>query len=135
MYAMKPTMIWANLASEDLERTTTFYTDLGFEPNGIFEPKESASFIFAENELVINFFTRARIQEAVQGPVADARHQNEIIFSLSADSREEVEEWFEKVRNIGGTTFSEPHDYGIGYTFGFADPDGHKFNILYWPGM
>ncbi|RZK05665.1 MAG: glyoxalase [Flavobacterium sp.] len=131
---MKPTMIWANLASENLEKTISFYTDLGFMPNGTFT-KEGASFIFAENDFVINFFTKSRMEEAMKGTVVDARTQNEVIFSMSADTREEVEEWFEKVRNIGGTTFSEPEDYDKGYTFGFSDPDGHKFNILYWPEM
>jgi len=132
---MKPTMIWANLTSEDLEKTIAFYTDLGFEPNGRFDSKESASFIFAENEFVINFFPKDRIEKSMKGTVVDARTQNEIIFSMSADTRDEVEEWFEKVRNIGGTTFSEPEDFDKGYTFCFADPDGHKFNILYWPEM
>lgn len=132
---MKPTMIWANLASEDLEKTTAFYTDLGFEPNGTFDSKESASFIFAENDFVINFFSKERIGKSMKGTVVDAKTQNEIIFSISADTRDEVEEWFEKVRNIGGTTFSEPEDFEKGYTFCFADPDGHKFNILYWPEM
>lgn len=131
---MKPTMIWANLASEDLEKTIAFYTNLGFLPNGKFTT-EAASFIFAENDFVINFFTRPRLETAMKGTVADARNQNEIIFSMSADTREEVEEWFEKVRNIGGSTFSEPEDFEKGYTFGFTDPDGHKFNILYWPEM
>lgn len=131
---MKPTMIWANLASEDLEKTIAFYTNLGFLPNGKFTT-EAASFIFAENDFVINFFNRSRLETAMKGTVADARNQNEIIFSMSADTREEVEEWFEKVRNIGGSTFSEPEDFEKGYTFGFTDPDGHKFNILYWPEM
>ena len=131
---MKPTMIWANLASEDLDKTIAFYTDLGFMPNGTLT-KEGASFIFAENDFVINFFTKSRMVEAMKGSVVDAKNQNEIIFSMSADTREEVEEWFEKVRNIGGTTFSEPEDFDNGYTFGFSDPDGHKLNILYWPEM
>lgn len=32
---MKPKMIWANLAVSDLERTTKFYTELGFKSNDI----------------------------------------------------------------------------------------------------
>ena len=59
----------------------------------------------------------------------------EVIFSLSAVSKEEVNNWVEKIKSAGGTIFSDPQDYEKGYTVGFADPDGHKFNILYWPGM
>ncbi len=41
----------------------------------------------------------------------------------------------DKVKKAGGVIFSEPEDFEVGYTFGFTDPDGHKFNFLYWPGM
>ena len=51
------------------------------------------------------------------------------------NSKGEVTSWIKKVKSAGGSIFSDPQDYERGYTFGFADPDGHKFNILYWPGM
>jgi predicted lactoylglutathione lyase len=31
---MNPKMIWSNLAVSDLDRTTKFYTELGFKSNG-----------------------------------------------------------------------------------------------------
>lgn len=71
----------------------------------------------------------------MRGKVADTKHENEIIFSLSADSRENVDEWYEIVQKAGAKIFSEPENFQQGYTFGFTDPDGHKFNFLYWPGM
>lgn len=129
---MEPKFIWANLASSDLERTTQFYTALGFEPNGKMD--EGTSFFFGQNKFVINFFVEQRLKKDVNGNIAIPK-ENEIIFSLSAESKEEVNNWVEKVKSAGGTIFAAPQDYGKGYTFGFADPDGHKFNILYWPGM
>lgn len=126
--------IWANLVSTDIEKTTKFYTELGFKANGQFIVNEAASFFFGENNFVINFFTPQRLQKDVNGNISNPKDK-EVIFSLSANSKEEVNKWAEKVKSIGGTIFAEPQDYEIGYTFGFADPDGHKFNILYWPGM
>ena len=36
-----------------------------------------------------------------------------------------------EVRNAGGTIFPEPAEFGQGYYgFGFADPDGHKWNVF-----
>jgi predicted lactoylglutathione lyase len=131
---MEPQYIWANFASSDLERTTQFYTALGFEPNGEYKVNEGTSFFFGQNKFVINFFTEERLQKDVNGTIG-IRKDNEIIFSLSAKSKEEVNNWVERVKSAGGTIFSEPQDYEKGYTFGFADPDGHKFNVLYWPGM
>lgn len=126
-------MIWANLASADLERTTKFYTALEFESNG--GSKELVSFFYGKSKFVINFFTTERLEDFAKSKMADLEQQNEIIFSLSAGSKEEVDQWHEKVKKAGGKIFLEPQNYEQGYTFGFADPDGHKFNFLYWPGM
>ncbi len=132
---MEPKFIWANFASSDLEKTTAFYTALGFKPNGTYNTAEAASFLFGQNGFVINFFTEARLKKEVNGNLSVPLNGNEIIFSLSAKSKEEVELWVGKVKLAGGTIFAEPQNYEQGYTFGFADPDGHKFNVLYWPGM
>ncbi|WP_264550972.1 VOC family protein [Flavobacterium sp. N2038] len=131
---MKTKMIWGNLVTHDLQQTIQFYTNLGFKQNGQ-ETAELVSFIFAENNFIINFFVAKRFENALRGKLSNSRTENEIIFSLSAESREDVDSWYEKVKQIGGTIFSEPENYEVGYTFGFADPDGHKFNFLYWPGM
>ena len=56
---------------------------------------------------------------------------SEIIFTLSAETKDEVKEWEEKIREAGGTVFNEAGpDKTNHYGFAFADPDGHKFNIL-----
>jgi len=131
---MKTKMIWANLVTHDLQQTIQFYTNLGFKQNGQ-NTEEIVSFSIAENNFIINFFTTDRFKTALKGDLVNAKKENEIIFSLSAESREEVDLWYKKVKEIGGTIFSEPENFEQGYTFGFADPDGHKFNFLYWPGM
>ncbi|WP_433763807.1 VOC family protein [Flavobacterium ginsenosidimutans] len=131
---MKTKMIWGNLVSRDLQKTIQFYTDLGFKQNGQ-ETKELVSFVFGENDFVINFFAPKRLEDAIKGKLVNANNENEIIFSLSASSVEEVDLWYKKIKEIGGTIFSEPENFEVGYTFGFSDPDGHKFNFLYWPGM
>lgn len=131
---MKTKMIWGNLVSRDIEKTIQFYTDLGFKQNGQ-ETKELVSFVFGENDFVINFFAPKRLEDAIKGKLVNATNENEIIFSLSADSVEEVDLWYKKIKEIGGNIFSEPENFEVGYTFGFSDPDGHKFNFLYWPGM
>lgn len=129
---METKQIWANLAVEDLEQTTKFYTELGFKPNG--NSKELTSFIFGESNFVIHFFIKEQLKKFVP-KIADLTNGNEIIFSLSAKNKEEVDKWAEKVKKAGGKIFLEPTNYEQGYTFGFSDPDGHKFNVLYWPGM
>lgn len=129
---METKQIWANLAVKDLERTTKFYTELGFKPNG--NSKELTSFIIGDDNFVIHFFTKEQLKKFVP-EIADLSNGNEIIFTLSAKNKEEVDKWAEEVRKAGGKIFHEPAKYEQGYTFGFSDPDGHKFNVLFWPGM
>lgn len=65
--------------------------------------------------------------------MSDLNLGNEIIFSLSAESIDEVHQWLLAVKNADGKIFAEPQSFEKGYFFGFSDPDGHKFNVLYWP--
>ena len=128
---MEPKLIWANLASIDLERTTQFYSELGFTPFG--RTEEMTSFYFSQHKFVINFFPIANMETFTKSKMVNL--ENEVIFSISAESKEEVDQWYKKVKQAGGTIYAEPEPYQDGYTFGFADPDGHKFNFLHWPGM
>ena len=132
---MKARLIWGNLVSGNIKRTVDFYTALGFKRNGKSNDGEYASFFFANNDFIINFFTEERLSKPMNGGLSIPLTSNEVMFSISADSKEEVEQWVERVQAAHGTIFSPPQSYEQGYTFGFADPDGHKFNILYWPEM
>lgn len=127
---MKPKRIWANLAVNDLEHTTKFYTQLGFTSNGI--SKDLTSFLVGEDDFVLHFFLKNILQTNVKGKLADPKQGNEVVFTLSAESKEEVNLWAKKVQKGGGKLVSQPEEFGEGYYgFVFADPDGHKFNVFY----
>ena len=83
----------------------------------------------------MNFFRKDILQKNTRSEILDLKDGNEAIFSLSAESKEEVDGWVEMVKRAGGKIAFEPYEIGQGYTFVFSDPDGHKFNVLYWPGM
>jgi len=126
---MKPKKIWANLGVSNLERTTQFYTELGFKSNGSSE--QLTSFFFGDNEFIIHFFLKDILQTNTKVTLADLKNGNEIICTLSADSKEEVNSWAKEVENAGGTIVSKPEEFGPGYYgFVFSDPDGHTFNVF-----
>lgn len=127
---MNPKMIWANFAVSNLERTTAFYTQLGFKHNGA--SKDLTSFKFGDNDFIIHFFLKDVIEPNVKGKMADLQHGNEIVFTLSAESREQADKWAKEIEQAGGTLVSQPEAFGEGYYgFVFTDPDGHKFNLFY----
>lgn len=127
---MNPKMIWSNLTVSDLERTTKFYTDLGFRSNG--SSNELTSFFFGDNNYVIHFFLKDVLQKNIPGEITDSQKSNEVIYTLSAESKDDVNNWAKEVVNAGGKIISEPEEFGKGYYgFVFTDPDGHKFNVFY----
>lgn len=127
---MKTKQIWANLAVDNVERTVNFYDALGIQPNG--KPtKEIASFIFADNGFIIHFFEKSKLAKAFGSSEAELSSGNEVMFSISAESEADVHEWIKRAWTAGGTIFREPKRDDEGFLYGgFADPDGHKFNVL-----
>jgi len=126
---MKPTKIWANFSVKDANRTRQFYTQLGFTPSKQNNVPKLASFLFGDDDFVIHFFEQGSKIDEYLAPGATTT--SEIIFTLSAETETEVNEWAEKVKTAGGSIFHEVgRDENNYYGFAFADPDGHKFNVI-----
>jgi|ERR1043165_156642 predicted lactoylglutathione lyase len=131
---MNPKKIWANLGVSNLERTTKFYTELGFKPNGA--NNELTSFLFGDNSFVIHFFLKDVLQTNVQGVMVDPQNANEIVFTLGAANKQQVNDWAKEVEKAGGKLISQPEEFGKGYYgFIFTDPDGHRFNVFWMEGL
>ena len=126
---MKTKKIWANFGVSDLARTTQFYKQLGFKSNGASD--QLTSFFFGDDNFIIHFFLKDILEPNLKGQLIDTNAGNEIIFTLWADTKEEVDTWGKEIEQAGGTLVSQPEAFGPGYYgFVFADPDGHKFNVF-----
>src|SRR5688572_21549908 len=118
---MNPKKIWANLVVKDLDRTTDFYTALGFKSNG--RSADLTSFFFGESDFIIHFFLPGIIKKGFITEVTDSQKSNEIIFSFPAESKLIVNEWAKEVEKAGGKLISSPAEFGEKYYgFVFADP-------------
>jgi hypothetical protein len=139
---MKAKKIWANLSVANVEKSREFYQKLGFKSNESHNSEELTSFLVGDDDFVIHFFEKERFKTSLEGEIADLTRGNEIMFTLSAESKDEVNKWVEQVKKVGGTIHFDPqkdhkdlYDKNEFYTCVFSDLDGHKFNVFFKEGM
>ncbi|NHM33814.1 VOC family protein [Neobacillus terrae] len=125
--------LWLNLPVREPERAKAFYTQLGFRLNEQYASQDgSFSLIVGDNQVVLMCFPESVFRGFMGNTVEVSRQGTEVLFSLGANSRDEVDELALKVETAGGTVFSKPGERGGWmYGCGFADPDGHRWNMLY----
>ncbi len=77
-------------------------------------------------------FSEALFKGFTANGLADTSKGTEVLFSIDAESTEEVDAMAEKAVAAGGDLFSKPAlNQGWMYGCAFADLDGHRWNVLY----
>lgn len=124
--------IWINLPTKDLKKASEFFTAVGFTvqnvPGG---GDDKVSVSIGQKNVIVMLFAEETFKTFVDHRVADAAHGNEVLLSIGADSKQEVDEMIANVSQAGGTIYNKPHDQGWMYGAAFIDLDGHRWNVLY----
>ncbi|AOW15890.1 extradiol dioxygenase [Hydrogenophaga crassostreae] len=122
--------IFVNLPIKDMVRSKAFFTALGLNFNPRFTNEQGACLEIGEN-----FFAMLLVEPFFQGftkkPISDAHQSTEVLIALSLDSRAEVEAVMAKAIAAGATTPNAPVDHGFMYQHGFADLDGHQWEVFW----
>ena len=124
---------WLNLPVKDIKKSKTFFKNIGFRENPMHsEATHLASFFIGEKDVVMMLFPEKDFKNFTQNGIADTQKGTEVLFNIDAQSRKEVDEMAKTVRAAGGQIFAEPAEsQGWMYAFGFEDPDGHRWSMLY----
>lgn len=130
---MQPNNIWLNLPVQDMARAKTFYRAIGLRENPRHAGNDQVgSFLVGPHDFVIMLFPAGVFASYTDLPVTDTKASSATLINLGADSREAVDELAAAVRQAGGELYTEPQlVQGWMYIFGFADPDGHRWSVLY----
>lgn len=125
--------IWINLPVKNINRSVAFFLELGFSLNPNHgKSQESASIIIGKKNVVVMLFDEATFTRFSGNPLSNVVSGTEVLFSIDAESREEVDKMAGKVKEAGGAIYGGPaENYGWLYGFGFADLDGHRWNMMY----
>ncbi|MCP1132037.1 extradiol dioxygenase [Paenibacillus polysaccharolyticus] len=121
--------IWFNLPVKDVEKATSFFNAIGFKTTNV--GSERAMISIGQTTIML-FFPYATFEKFTGARAVDTSHSAEVIISIGADSREAVDSFIQNVERAGGGIFGKPGETdGWMYGAGFADLDGHRWNLLY----
>ncbi len=124
--------IWISLPVKDIGRSTAFFKALGFAQTPHGNSEASVGFMFGDSNVVIMLFLEQVFKSIVRTEIADTAINAEMLISIDAQSREEVDALADAVTEAGGNIFAPPGEsQGYMYGCGFTDPDGHRWNVLY----
>jgi predicted lactoylglutathione lyase len=109
--------LWLNLPVREPERAKEFYTQLGFRLNEQYSSQDgSFSLIVGDNQVVLMLFPESTFLGFTGNAVANSWQGTEVLFSLGANSRDEVDELALKAVRAKGSVFSKPGEMAVGCT-------------------
>lgn len=125
--------IWLNLPVKDIKVSKIFFKQIGFRENPMHAHSEHiGSFLIGEHDFVLMLFPENAFQHFAQTGISDTNQGSEMLINLDAQTRAEVDEMAQKVKNAGGRIFAEPAEVdGWMYAMGFIDRDGHRWSMLH----
>ena len=124
--------IWLNLPVKDALKSKAFYSQIGFKFLEERTTEQSACMLVGETNFVVMLFGEEMFKNFIQHPITDTKQSSELLVSIDAESREEVDALAQKAKAAGGIIFAEPaENQGWMYGCGFCDLDGHRWNVLY----
>ncbi len=123
---------WINLPVKDVQRSKEFFTRLGFKFNTRYgDQPNSASLLLGDKDVVVMLFDEPTFKGFTNTEIA-AQKQTEVLLSVDAQSKEEVDEMAKKAVEAGGASDHKPSEMK-GWMYGcvFSDLDGHRWNVLH----
>ena len=127
------TNIFVNLPVANLEETKRFFKGLGYSFNKQFTDNNAACLIIEDN--IYAMLVRAEFfkQFIPKRKITDTKKMVEVAVCLSADSRQQVDDWADKAISLGATEnkieMMEKQDSMYGRSIN--DLDGHVWEILW----
>jgi hypothetical protein len=124
------TKIFVNLPVKDLNKSKAFFAALGYTFNPQFTDDTAACMVISD-DIYAMLLTHEKFKQFTPRQIADASRSTEVLIALSCESRGHVEELVRKAVAAGGSNYADSKDYGFMYQHGFADLDGHIWELFY----
>ena len=105
---------------------------MGFPFNEQYSNPNAACMMIGAKPTVVMLFEESVFQNITQNRVTNTLLTNEMLISIDAQSKEEVDEMAQRAIDAGGKSEHIPVAME-GFIYGclFIDLDGHRWNVLY----
>ncbi|MFI1564552.1 VOC family protein [Streptomyces sp. NPDC020490] len=123
-------MIFVNLATDDVEASKKFFTELGYTINPQFSTDDCACVVISDT-IIAMLLSKQHYATFTKKEIADSRKTSEVLVCLSAESREKVDELVDRAITAGGSIAGETQDHGFMYGRAFDDLDGHTWEVVW----
>lgn len=125
------TSIFLNLPVKDLKKSISFFSALGWKQNTQFSDETAASIVISDT-IHAMLLTHEKFNLYSHGKtITDTATTQEVLISLSMDSKEDVHKVVDAAVQAGATEPEPMQDYGFMITRSFHDLDGHAWSVLY----
>jgi uncharacterized protein len=99
---------WINLPVKDIKKSKEFFTKLEFTFNPAYGNSDnSASLLVGEKNVVVMLFDEPTFKGFTNNEVANTNQTTEVLLSIDAENKEEVDEMAQKAINAGGTSLAK----------------------------
>jgi uncharacterized protein len=122
--------IYVNLPVEDLERSRSFWTKLGFSFNENFSDDKALCLMLNEGSIYAMLLKKEFFSTFTNRSVAD-HSTTQVLLAIEVESRKKVDEMVKIALENGATRYREAADHGWMYYDCIADPDGHQWEIMF----
>ena len=122
-------MIFVNLPVDDIERSRTFFADLGYTFNERFSSDSALTVVLGDNQFAM-LLQRNAFDSLHPVETADASKVKECVICLSVDSREAVDALVDRAIAAGAAA-GDTEDHGLMYGSSYNDLDGHAWQIFW----
>ena len=122
--------MFVNLPVRNLQRSIEFFSKLGFEFNRQFTDDKAACMVINGDAMVM-LLTEPFFKTFNNREICNTSTHTEALFSLSCESRAEVDRLVKIATDNGGKPSAEPQDHGFMYDWSFYDLDGHGWGVLW----
>ncbi|MDF5754655.1 VOC family protein [Spongiactinospora sp. TRM90649] len=119
--------MFLNLPVKDLGRAKTFFTEVGFQFHGMTDDMAS---VVINDRCQVFLVAEPTFAGFSRNAVADPRAATQAIVVIAVESRAEVDALAKKAAVAGAEPIGEAREAHGRYQRGFADIDGHHWEVL-----